>query len=235
MGVVYCVTNVANGKKYIGKTIGLFEDRRKVHIESAMSGSEACSAFYRAIRKHGVDLFYWEILFESELSNALILMERIEIHEQNTLAPLGYNLIVGGTPDFGGRSAEEVRMKVSKALKGKPKTKEHCENVSKALTGKKLSETHVLALKNAVRPKQTPESNEKRRLTQLQTPKICGVCGECGHNKRTCPQLTEEQRAMLPKRKAGSIVGKTYDEIYGSRADHYRSLRSLPRLSSRKT
>lgn len=83
MFVVYKVTNVINGKSYIGKTSRTLKKRRKEHIAKAAQGSSL--PFHAAIRKYGEKNFLWDIIAECESIDTLNRVESLLIHENNTL------------------------------------------------------------------------------------------------------------------------------------------------------
>ena len=57
MGYVYCITNLINGKQYVGKTTSTIEERFKEHCRD--SRKERCSKrpLYDAMNKYGVENF----------------------------------------------------------------------------------------------------------------------------------------------------------------------------------
>lgn len=59
-GVIYCVTNKINNKKYIGQTTTSVSRRKSSHLCHANNDSEIY--FHRAIKKHGIGNFKWEII-----------------------------------------------------------------------------------------------------------------------------------------------------------------------------
>jgi len=63
-GVVYCVTNKSNNKKYIGQTTRPFNHRIYQHKRSAKYGGERgkCTALRNALIKYGEDNFNWDII-----------------------------------------------------------------------------------------------------------------------------------------------------------------------------
>lgn len=60
IGVIYKITNILNGKAYIGQTIN-FKDRKKNHLQAKDKYS-----IHKAIQKYGKDNFLWEILEECQ-------------------------------------------------------------------------------------------------------------------------------------------------------------------------
>lgn len=95
---IYKITNVINGKCYIGQTKNGAYKRFQQH-------SKADSLIGRAIRKHGSDNFMVEVLDSTDKDNANSL-ESFHIKENNSCVPFGYNIapegrLVGGlTKDF---------------------------------------------------------------------------------------------------------------------------------------
>ena len=70
--------------------------RRRQHIKSALSGSDGCCVFYRAIRRYGPDAFEWRVVLVASSRRVLDHMESEYIEEFKTLNPSGYNLKGGG-------------------------------------------------------------------------------------------------------------------------------------------
>jgi group I intron endonuclease len=115
-GIVYLITNVVNGRIYIGKTTKSLAHRWKGHRNAAVCGSRY--AFHNAIRKYGPDAFTKEILAHAPPDD-LNDMERIWIFLMNSIFPNGYNLREGGE---GGRFDETVRRQI-KTTRSKPKAR----------------------------------------------------------------------------------------------------------------
>ena len=87
-GVVYCITNHVNGKRYIGITSRSIEKRFAEHCK-------ADSYIGKAIRKHGVENFsMFEIDYASSISE-LYEKEMLWIEQYKTFDD-GYNLTLGG-------------------------------------------------------------------------------------------------------------------------------------------
>jgi group I intron endonuclease len=138
-GIIYCYTNIKNGKKYVGRTIDP-EQRKRNHIcEALKRGSDYY--FHRALRKHGLESFTYEILGEFE-EEILDDMEIKFINEYNTVWPNGYNQCFGGS----NRMTPEIREKISQAKKAKfaamteEERKEFTKKVCLTNLGKKQSD-----------------------------------------------------------------------------------------------
>ena len=135
MGYVYKITNTVNNKSYIG--ISIHEPEKK-RIKQHLSGN-GNRLIANAVKKYGKDAFTYEILEENIFDEFLPDLEVAYIANHNTVAPNGYNLNSGGNYVV---HSQVSRQKISKALKDRERTQEHCLNISKALKGRKLSADH---------------------------------------------------------------------------------------------
>lgn len=110
-GVVYCIENLENGKKYIGQTTRDLAERFREHCGN--SGTSVSPKLKNAIKKYGKDCFCVEVIWEKdECEQDELDAKEIElIEELNTLHPNGYNLTKGGS---GGRHSDETKKLLSK-------------------------------------------------------------------------------------------------------------------------
>lgn len=93
MGIIYKVTNKANGKVYIGQTVLSLKIRWALHI-SARSG---CRYLSRAIKKYGASAFSIEQIDAAETIEELNAKEIFWIARYDSANPKkGYNLMSGG-------------------------------------------------------------------------------------------------------------------------------------------
>lgn len=95
MGYIYCITNLINSKRYVGKTTTTIEERWIEH--KCDSQKEKCSnrPLYSAFRKYGIENFIIEQLEEVN-NNNLSEREVYWIKELNTYGKNGYNASKGG-------------------------------------------------------------------------------------------------------------------------------------------
>lgn len=117
-GIIYKVTNLVNGKIYIGKTLSRLGQRKNEHISGAKT-TKYTSALHLAINKYGADGFTWEIVDKCLFSDQLGELEKYYIKKLNCKAPIGYNLTNGGEGVPGYKHSEETRRKMSESHKGK--------------------------------------------------------------------------------------------------------------------
>lgn len=125
---IYVITNLANGKQYVGQTSRPLEKRFDGHVK-APAGE---SAIHDAIAKYGVENFRQEELATAGDQAALDMLEKFFIDKLNTMAPNGYNL-KGGGQNGGSQYSEESRQKMSSAKLG---------STVPAETRAKMSESH---------------------------------------------------------------------------------------------
>ena len=109
---IYKITNLINGKIYIGKdTVS-----DKNYYGSGL-------LIKRSINKHGIENFKKEILEECNNNDELCIREKYWIEKYNsTNSQIGYNISKGG--DGGDTisnnpNKEEIRLKISNVRKGK--------------------------------------------------------------------------------------------------------------------
>lgn len=110
--LIYKITNLANNKSYIGKTIASLEKRWKMHNYK----HSGCLAIKNAIQKYGKDKFIIEQIDQADNIEELNKKEKMWIEKLNTISPKGYNLTEGGD---GVVPSKEIRQKMSHAKLGK--------------------------------------------------------------------------------------------------------------------
>ena len=226
--IIYCATNIVNGKKYIGQTIHSLEKRKNQHLKSANANKENCRLFWRAIRKYGYKSFKWEILFKTSSKKELDLMESFYIDKYNTTNPQnGYNLKGGGYEPF---LTEEVKQRISDSQKGE----------LNHMFGKKgklnPSSIQVYNVTDDVYYDSATECHEK---TGLSISKICAVCrGERATtgNKVFRYVIDGEIKNVSPKtkRKSRSVknieTGKIYNSCVEACVDVYGDKKFIDRV-----
>lgn len=134
---IYCIENLLNGKKYIGKTRTGMEKRLQRHIYEARYGCNY--ALHRAIRKYGEknftvrELRMGELTTEAQWNQA----ERDAIFLFSSMVPDGYNLTAGG--EGMGIPSEQTRARMSESGKKKKLSPEHIEKLRQVHLGRKRS------------------------------------------------------------------------------------------------
>jgi group I intron endonuclease len=137
-GVIYKITNTLNNKSYIGQTINKDPTiRYRAHFVK----NRAVDLIYKSYIKNNKNrnIYQFEILYSSFDIEDLNQKEIYFINQFNTLVPNGYNIKSGGAA--GGKCAEETKIKIGAANRGKtsnkgiPKSLDHRLVMSKARKG----------------------------------------------------------------------------------------------------
>jgi group I intron endonuclease len=217
--IIYKITNIINGKVYIGKTIQPLKIRWKCHC--ALASRNSPLYFHRAIRKYGCDKFSIEILKQTKSMEYLNFVEKYFIKKLNANnLKFGYNMTIGGDGVMAGRHhSEEAKVKISLGHKGqipwmkgrrhseetKHKISKNLKGVNNWCKGKKLSDEHkrklVLARKGKPSPsKGTHWSKESRLQASLNRQGI----GNSFYGKKH----TEEAKQKMSDAKRGKLWSK---------------------------
>lgn len=95
MGYIYCITNLINNKRYVGKTTDSIENRWKEHCKDCRKQQNEKRPLYDAINKYGIENFKIEQL-ETVSDSKLSDREIYWIQELQTYGKNGYNASKGG-------------------------------------------------------------------------------------------------------------------------------------------
>lgn len=142
--VIYRITNMINGKKYIGK-------HSTTDVYDGYFGSGI--AIKQAINKYGIDNFKKEIICYCDNEEELKEMEKYHIKKEGTFSK-GYNLTLGGEGILGYKHTEDSIRKASDSRKRyyeeNPEMREKISEMAKERVGKlnpfygrKLSQEHI--------------------------------------------------------------------------------------------
>jgi len=126
--MLYCyrLTNMQNGRQYIGITNSV--SRR--YTEYCCKSPKAGSYLKNAILKYKIDAFKLDILAYGP-NEEIFQLEKQYIKQLCTKAPLGYNLSDGGESGSAGYCKTELhRQRLSKSLKGKHVSEETRQKIS---------------------------------------------------------------------------------------------------------
>lgn len=137
MAFIYIVTNVDNGKVYIGQTLRTADARWRSHLVQARRGDN--EYFHRAIRSYGEKSFVCRML--EEVPDDVVNEREIALitFYQSTDRDKGYNVAAGGRHakhTLETRKAMSERMKGNKCGLGKIPTAEHRMKISIANKGR---------------------------------------------------------------------------------------------------
>lgn len=211
---IYKITNIINGKCYIGQSIDI-KNRWRHHRWS----NSKSTYLTRAFKKYGFESFHFEVLEEIDISNIAVILftkslltEReqywVDFYKSNQ-PEVGYNVrkIVNSNVGLkmpeeqrrnliklktGHKVSEETKEKLRQAnlgntyKKGKKLTPEQCENISKSLIGRQPTDQARINMSIA----QTGRKHTEETIQKIIQSKI-------GH------EVTEETREKLRKQRTG--------------------------------
>lgn len=214
---IYKVTDTTNGKVYVGQTINL-KTRRWQHERSYEK--EDC-IFHRALQKHGVDNFVWEIIDTVKEKEKANILEKQYIEKYNSLKPNGYNMTKGGD----GGSIWNARPIVCLTLDGKfikkydsaaqAEMEDGYSNSSVLVSCKNPNRTHKGRVfmfedeynKNGARKYQKPDSTSRKRVIQ---------CNEHGEYIATFESVQEAaQKTGTQRTTISGVLTKNYKSAGG--------------------
>jgi group I intron endonuclease len=109
---VYLITNIINGKRYVGQTVTSLENRWKQHQKL-----HSCRYLCAAIKKYGAENFSIEAICEPPTIELMNEFEAEYIERYHTLVPNGYNLMIGGVAP---KHHADTRKKMSISHTGHP-------------------------------------------------------------------------------------------------------------------
>jgi group I intron endonuclease len=162
-GIIYLITNVINGHRYIGQTVKTRDRRWSLH--KAQARTKCTYPLYRAMRKYGFDNFKIETLATVSiegLKNQKSLLNDLEkllikTFQTRTKYKHGYNASPGGDgpgsgeehPWHGKKHSEETKKKQSKTklgplnpMYGKTTSDIQKQSASMRFKGKSLTAEH---------------------------------------------------------------------------------------------
>jgi hypothetical protein len=105
-GVIYLVTNLVDGKQYVGLTTTSLDERWGRHLEQVLR--KDASLVHKAIASFGKENFTIQAIDSASSPKELRTKEREWIKKLNTLAPNGYNVTIGG--EIGGSPGKPTRL-----------------------------------------------------------------------------------------------------------------------------
>ena len=107
---IYKYTNLITGMSYIGQTCQTLRKRAGLN----MIKYRECEKFWEAIQHYGTDCWSNEILWDGLTLDEANIYEQVEITDNETLYPYGYNL------SYGSQQSEETIRKRTESLRRNP-------------------------------------------------------------------------------------------------------------------
>lgn len=208
MYYIYRITNLINGKTYIGQ-------HKYKKLDDSYMGSGVYLA--QAKKKYGIENFKKEILYSRiQYRETADDMERFAIAKERAIGKAEYNIASGGKVIDGFIRSEEYRRKQSESHKNisndtrKKMSKSH-KGKSPANKGKPMSEEQKKKLSEAHKGKSSwikgkhHSEETKRKLSEINKEKHWYNNGEISKFCYECPEDFIEGRIFLNKEKMEEV------------------------------
>lgn len=155
---IYKITNIVNGKCYIGQSINI-NNRFDKHLTLLRNGKHNNKHMQSAFDKYGINNFKFEVIEECE-ENVLNEREIWWIAElKSNDREFGYNETSGGDGIKNYHHTEETKVKISKASKGQKLSEEHKEALLKEITRRVKGSEELKKLSNAAKGREISEEH----------------------------------------------------------------------------
>jgi group I intron endonuclease len=245
IGAIYVITNLVNGKQYVGQTTRSVTKRWHEHV---VQRCRSRSLLRQAVDKYGTENFTVTVLGMLDCSDGLSLLNRAEIafiRSMDTVSPNGYNLDAGGknknthpttrrrlsTSHRGRTTSDEVREKQRLAHTGRkhgPMSQEQKDKLRACNLGKKMPE-HV---KTILRTFLIGNQHGKGHRHTIKTRVRMSASQKARTNRRRGFKLSPEHAAAL----RASRIGKGHTEeskakIGAANRGHVPSLETRRKMS----
>lgn len=234
-GIIYCYTNIVNGKKYVGQTIQP-KQRHYQHFWRPRLDDHH-NYFHNAIAKYGKEVWKYEVLFETngtreDVKRALNEKERFYIQELNTLYPNGYNMNDGG--DSPTKVIDEVRQLISEKQKGntyrlgailsEDEKKKISLGVKEAWQDETIREKFIEATKTAMKRSDVAENVSKAQRKRFESPSQRELISKKTKDAMARPEVRKKlSEAAKGKEALNKIKVRQYDKE-GNFLKEYESL-----------
>ena len=157
---IYKITNLLNGKIYIGQ-------HSTDNLDDYYMGSGVM--LHKAFKKHGIDNFKKEILRFVNTKEDLDDLERWLVYPEFVKSGDNYNVALGGNgvsgennPMYGKHHSEETRKKLSESNKGRHPSEETKRKISESQKGKHHSEETLKKMSESHKGKHLSEETRKK-------------------------------------------------------------------------
>lgn len=185
---IYKITNLVNGRAYIGVTTATVKFRWESHIRATRKARGSKQVITRAIMKYGPDAFVVEHIASARNKEDMLATERLLIVQEGTKGPAGYNSTDGG--DRLHNPTAEVRAKLAAAATGKRPSTETCARRS-------------ASVKNAWKSRPAKTAEEYKEI-------LAKSWVQRRLNGNDTHVVSEETKAKM----SASKTGKTFDDEF---------------------
>lgn len=222
---IYKITNIKNGKVYIGKSVKL--SKRLNYHKNYKPSVKGNYHFKNAVLKHGWESFNVEILeffenFDKNKDNDILLKREsyyIKIYD-STNNSKGYNMCKYSN-DVGGRTlTEEHKKKLRLARLGQKHSEESKQKMSKVKSGFKHSEETKKKMSENKSGKPSPRLGTKN---SIETREKISKANSGKPSNRLGVKLSEETKRKISESNIGKRKNKKIIRISEEKIENLRS------------
>lgn len=213
---IYSITNIKNGKRYIGKTQMNFGDRFDSHKSLLRNNKHFNTKLQNAWNKYGEDNFVFDVVEVVEDKQNLEKFNELEIGYIQSFNSIndGYNITLGGDGAAGKPMAESTKRKIGEknrvnmlGRKASESTKAKMSKSHKGFTHSKESIEKIRQSKSGVCVKE--ETKEKLRDSLKGRPKVVKL------NKEKVLEIRRLYNEGYSNRQLSEKFGITLQYMYG--------------------
>lgn len=193
--VIYKITNLLNGKIYVGQTQRSFEERISEHKYHGKLYID------REIKKYGWENFKAEIIEECQTVEELNEREIFWIATLNTLKPNGYNLTVGGSGCYEHLHAPDSIQKMS--------------DIAKEIWANRSKEERFLIAKKREdnrKPEEKSATARKRELSKSPEKKAAETLKAVAKRKVNMAAKSLDERRKITENARKASQSRTFEE-----------------------
>lgn len=155
---IYTITNLVNGKIYVGSSTSGFDKRWWRHLSYLRANKHKNTILQNSWNKYGESNFRFEVLEECE-PKLCVGLEQYWINLLGvTNRNFGYNIRILAKNNFGLKHTEETKLRMSNSAKKYKRTEEHQRNLTLGIRKTKGSDFKIPKIK---------KTKEEMRLISL--------------------------------------------------------------------
>lgn len=157
---IYKITNIINGKCYIGQSINL-NIRLRIHLWSLKKNQHASQHLQNAVNKYGIESFSFEVIEKIDIKNIKVLLfteSLLSNREQywcdyykSSNRHFGYNIREVVNSNLGHVMSDEQRKLIGDRTRGRKISEEHKRILSEANKGRKHTLGKVMSVEEKIK------------------------------------------------------------------------------------